>query len=147
MSNLFNNEKNNSNNELDVTAFLGLMIVLVPILLVSVKFTVLGDLLVNGANSGAGSENTINEQMVTKTASLELYENKVKLYVDGKQSSILNWSELSGFNFGAIGKSNKDISMMIKVHDEVEYQKVVNVLDLINKYTNHFKSISVDYNG
>ncbi|MGR5366464.1 ExbD/TolR family protein [Photobacterium damselae] len=146
MNNFLKNKNRHPSNELDVTAFLGLMIVLVPILLVSVKFTVLADISVN-ASSNASTIMRINNESKQKILKIELYSSEIKLYIDDKLDKVINWDLLNEFHFDKLKDIDDSMSVVIKVQNDIEYQKVIDVLDLVNKNSVFFGSISVDYNG
>ncbi|WP_298771142.1 biopolymer transporter ExbD [uncultured Shewanella sp.] len=133
--------------ELDITPFMSLMIVLIPVLLISLKFT----LLANYDISNNTPPQNVTKQKSNTDKKMILYRLLVK-----KDKALLQQNSRILFE---VGIEDKDAiehqllnllenqkakpSIVLDIESDHSYQTIVNLLDMLNQHGDKFSSISL----
>ena len=124
--------------ELNITAFMNLMVILVPFLLITAVFSHLTVLELNLPSSGAASKNkkpTFELQVIINKNQIKLADNR-----GGLIKKIQNNSK--GYNFAYLSKTLKQIksrfpdktNATILSSPNVDYETLVGVMDAVRMY-------------
>ncbi|TOG86224.1 hypothetical protein [Vibrio parahaemolyticus] len=135
-----------SDADLDVTPFLSFMVVLIPVLLLLVRFSTIDAYDISTA--------TLNEQdssiaspvsydflklsLIVKNDKYYLKNDKVDL-LDGTLTSVVSLQKISKY----INNINVNIDLDLIVEPGLKYMEVVNVLDSLNKAKGKINSLSI----
>lgn len=144
-----NSSANSVVNDLDVTPFLSLMVVLIPVLLIMVNFTVLSDYNMQVYSQ---SQSLSHQKQQAKLAThhfyrLVIYKNEAVLKEENKDKSLfrsaLDGSLANKLNnvFGEVDKQS--ISLIVDVEAIHTYQKMVLLFDVLNTYKDKISSMSI----
>ena len=147
--------KGTDDADLDVTAFLNLMIVLVPVLLLSMTFasvTVLELRLPELTGGKIESENAQSRlELVVKTEGINIYfpENKlvdqIPSLIDADGDNTYDFERLS-LVMRAIKKENIDKKdVVIRLDESVSYQNIVLTMDAVKSYRDVVVSSLVEF--
>ncbi len=144
--NPFRKESSEDVADIDITPFLSLMVVLIPVLLVSVKFTVLAQYDIH---SNLASSTVATEQSSTSSSfyRLSISERQLVLHYDGKPlfSETLNveknWREQLQKMLDVL---TDKAPLVIELKASHSYQLMIDLLDVVNQKDQVFSSVSVD---
>ncbi|EHK2924763.1 biopolymer transporter ExbD [Vibrio parahaemolyticus] len=147
----FRQKKATADADLDITPFLSLMVVLIPVLLVSVKFSLLAQYDVHSEPLLPQSD--VVTQAHDQSASAPPYrlvvtEDALTLY-QGKKAHF-EWQGLSerdalvsAFS-EAINALDIQAPLFIQLQATHSYQEMVSLLDVLHQHQSVFSSVSVD---
>ncbi|MFA1562799.1 biopolymer transporter ExbD [Aliivibrio fischeri] len=135
-----------STNDLDVTPFLSLMVVLIPVLLLMVKFNLLGEYDMN--TSFPSSKESLNNSLSVnelKNYKLIIRKNIIILKQDNTDKPII--SSHNSLESKLDDEFNKldihSISLHLQIETKYSYQDMVKLLDIINMYKDKLNSLSI----
>jgi biopolymer transport protein ExbD len=130
--------KHNDAAELDVTPFMNLMIVLVPVLLLSMVFTHTTVIELNfptGEGGGPVDPDSVHLEVIVRAAGLEV--------ADGRGGSIRHLPRLeAGHDFARLTEVMRELKrrmpekddIAVLLEDETDYQTLVAVMDRVRSY-------------
>jgi len=125
--------------ELDITAFMNLMIVLVPVLLLSMVFAHTAVLELNFPKLGDNSEPLINEdlqlQLIVRESGLNLADSKGGLIKKiPRQEGEYNYEALSSALQAIKTRVPDKTDIAILLEEDIPYQTLVTVMDTTRSY-------------
>ncbi|HFK4418717.1 TPA: biopolymer transporter ExbD [Vibrio parahaemolyticus] len=131
--------------ELDITPFLSLMVVLIPVLLISAKFTIFAEYTLHSGSSVPQEVKGANEltqppfKILVSTDEISLYQGD-KMLLSAPLKKIGTFSDSLDDVL-----SDKKISapLVIDLMTDVSYQKIVDILDIANLHPDNFSAVSV----
>ncbi len=132
--------KNTDDAEIDVTSFMNLMIVLVPVLLMSMTFTKITVMEINLPElSGGGASNSLSQsqlEIIVRKTGMEVYfpsgnlVKKVPLLESGQQ----DFNLLSQVLRAVKDKVSDKRDALIMSASNVDYQTLINAMDTLKSY-------------
>jgi biopolymer transport protein ExbD len=132
--------KNTDDADIDVTSFMNLMIVLVPVLLMSMTFTKITVMEINLPElSGGGSSNALSQsqlEIIIRKTGIEVYfpagnlVKKVPLLKNGQQ----DFNVLSQVLRAVKDKVSDKRDALIMSASNVDYQTLINAMDTLKSY-------------
>jgi biopolymer transport protein ExbD len=132
--------KNTDDADIDVTSFMNLMIVLVPVLLMSMTFTKITVMEINLPElSGGGSSNALSQsqlEIIIRKTGIEVYfpagnlVKKVPLLKNGQQ----DFNLLSQVLRAVKDKVSDKRDALIMSASNVDYQTLINAMDTLKSY-------------
>ncbi len=131
--------------DIDITPFMSLMVVLIPVLLVSVKFSVLAqyDVHSNVVSPPAVSADApipVAYRLVITEQSLALTQGEQTLF-SGELTQLADW--LPAFQQRLLTLTDK-APLLVSLQAPHSYQKIVSLLDILHQPGLAFSSVSVD---
>ncbi|EJG1885667.1 biopolymer transporter ExbD [Vibrio parahaemolyticus] len=132
--------------DLNITPFLSLMVVLIPVLLVSVKFSLLAQYDVH--TSGAQSEQVQTQDPLILPYRLRITPQDLTLFQG--EASLLVVDDLTDRE--AVAKALSSVieglsdkaPLAIELEANASYQEMVGLLDVLHQYDAVFSSVSID---
>lgn len=128
--------------ELDITAFLNLMVVLIPFLLVSAVFTQLTVIELNMPPPSDGSQQQeqdkkekLDLEIVIRTATIEIHAGKQGLLqVFKMEEDTFDYAEISKLLQKLKTRNAEETTSMILVEPEINYDTLVQVMDTVRLF-------------
>ncbi|MCD1416904.1 biopolymer transporter ExbD [Vibrio parahaemolyticus] len=146
----FKQQHTTADVDLDITPFLSLMVVLIPVLLVSVKFSLLAQYDVHSEPLQLPQEEVA--QMHDESASAQPYRLEVKedvLTLSQGEVTYFEWQGLSerealvsAFT-EAINELDVKAQLFIQLQATHSYQDMVSLLDMLHQHEAVFSSVSI----
>ncbi len=135
-----------SDADLDVTPFLSFMVVLIPVLLLLVRFSTIdaydiSTATLNEQDSSIASPlnyESLKFSLIIKDNRYYLKNDKVDL-LDGVLTSVVSLQKISKY----INGTNANIDLNIVVEPNLKYMEVVNILDFLNEAKEKISSLSI----
>ncbi len=131
--------------ELDITPFLSLMVVLIPVLLISAKFTILAEYTLHSGSSVSQEVKGANElsqppfKMLVRTDEIRLYQGNKALL----SAPLAEMDHLSDSLDDVLSDKKVAAPLVIDLKADVSYQKIVDILDIANLHPDNFSAVSV----
>lgn len=129
--------RTNEPGELDITAFMNLMVVLVPFLLITAVFSRLAvhELTLPGpsAETTEAAEQGLNLEVVVREAALEVGDRRTGLLrrFEADQNGAFDYAEVSGFLAQVKLRHPETREATILLEPEIDYQRLVDVMDTL----------------
>lgn len=130
--------------ELDVTAFLNLMIVLVPVLLLSMTFAKITVLEIRLPELTGGSSNSVNSQskleVVVENDGYRVYfpegvlQKAIPVILNDKEETVHDFETLSLTMQAVKEKVADKRDVLIKLQQDTDYQVIVKTMDSVKSY-------------
>lgn len=131
--------------ELDITPFLSLMVVLIPVLLISAKFTIFAEYTLHSDSPVSQEVKGTNEltqppfKMLVSTDEIRLYQGD-KVLLSTPLKKIGTFSDSLD---DVLSDKKVPAPLVIDLMTDVSYQKVVDILDIANLHPDNFSAVSV----
>lgn len=129
--------RTNEPGELDITAFMNLMVVLVPFLLITAVFSRLAvhELTLPGpsAETTEAAEQGLNLEVVVREAALEVGDRRTGLLrrFEADQNGAFDYAEVSDFLAQVKLRHPETREATILLEPEIDYQRLVDVMDTL----------------
>ncbi|EHH1078758.1 hypothetical protein J7I01_004452 [Vibrio parahaemolyticus] len=147
----FKQKKTTEDVDLDITPFLSLMVVLIPVLLISVKFSLLAQYDVHSEPLLPQQEEVSQSHDESASAPpyrLVVTENALALYQG--EDTRFEWQDLAkretlvtAFN-EAISALDIQAPLFIQLQATHSYQDMVSLLDVLHQHKSVFSSVAID---
>lgn len=140
------NRRSEAVKDIDVTPFMSLMVVLIPILLVSAKFSIFAEYHIDSAPSKGGGG---YQQEATESLLIKVDTQKIVLILEGETPATLltvnnrEPNEALALLEVFFQKWDKMASVEIHLPGNYAYKGLVQVLDVVNQHKAQFGSVSV----
>jgi len=140
---MFKNRRNNEDPELDITSFMSLMIVLVPVLLMMMVFSHISilELTLPNPDGASGNNNTeaMHLELAVEDDSLSLYYPQGALLkrianIDGEHDYATLVQALKEVKFLLNEKDIKKTEINLLLAANTNYQTIVSVMDTVRSY-------------
>ena len=125
--------------QLDITAFMNLMIILVPVLLLSMVFThtkIIELKLPNGHALDNAQVKALNLEVTIKLDRIEVSDSQIghlqTFPIVGSEYDLLALSTLLQQVKKRVGKNKRDITLLSE--PEIDYQTIISVMDTLRSY-------------
>ncbi|MGF1803972.1 biopolymer transporter ExbD [Aliivibrio sifiae] len=143
--NPFQKKPSISDTDLNITPFLSLMVVLIPVLLVSAKFSLLAQYDIYSNDVGVAPTEHVQKEIVPYR--LVITTDTVMLYQGGRSlfagSLITSRAALLQDFKEKMGELSESAPLSIQIKTPLSYQDMVGLLDIIHQSNSVFSSVSV----
>jgi biopolymer transport protein ExbD len=139
----FLNKKSRSEPNIDVTAFMSLMIVLIPVLLINIQFELFAqyDIYTKPNQTVVNNINSKTKPLIliidSNAVTLTQGDKKL-LSVSNKDKELLKPKLSDAFN-----KLTTKSNITVKIKTKYIYQDMVNLMDFVNQFKDKFNSVDV----